>query len=136
MYAPGIGSIVADLHISSERITTLAITLYVLGIAVGPILVSPLSEVYSRLPVYYASNLVFVAFIIGNTLSANVAEFLVFRFISGYASSVPIALGGGSIADLTPLAQRGLAITLFSLGPLTGPILSPLLGRFIAAGKG
>ena len=136
MCAPGIGGIVADFNITSETLSTLAITLYVLGIAVGPMILSPLSEVYGRLPVYHASNLVFVAFVIGNALSTNTAQFIVFRFISGCAGGVPMALGGGSIADLTPPAERGLAMTLFSLGPLTGPVLGPLIGGFVVAGKG
>ena len=98
--------------------------------------ISPLSEVYGRLPIYHAANLVFVGFIIGNALSNNVAQFIVFRFISGCAGGVPMALGGGSIADLTHLPERGLAMTLFSLGPLTGPVLGPLIGGFITAAKG
>ncbi|KAK4151651.1 major facilitator superfamily domain-containing protein [Chaetomidium leptoderma] len=134
--APSISSIVADLGITSETVGTLAITLYVLGIAVGPIIISPLSEVYGRLPVYHAASLVFVAFVIGNALSNTTAQFIVFRFISGCAGGVPMALGGGSIADLTQPPKRGMAMTLFSLGPLTGPVLGPLIGGFIAGSKG
>ncbi|SPQ20707.1 01a6f4c4-1a42-42bf-ad23-11dc53a291c6 [Thermothielavioides terrestris] len=134
--APGISGIVADLDITSETVSTLAVTFYVLGIALGPMVLSPLSEVYGRLPIYHAANLVFVVFVIGNAPSTNVAQFIVFRFISGCAGGVPMALGGASIADLTQLSNRGLAITLFSLGPLTGPVLGPLIGGFIAATKG
>jgi len=47
---------------------------------------------------------------------------MVFRFISGCAGGTPLALGGGTIADLTSLKQRASAMTLFSLGPLTGPV--------------
>ncbi|GAB1313401.1 hypothetical protein MFIFM68171_03611 [Madurella fahalii] len=134
--APSVSGLVADLNITSETVSTLAITLYVLGIAVGPMVISPLSEVYGRLPVYHVANLVFVAFVIGNALSTNVAQFVVFRFISGCAGGVPMALGGGSIADLTHVSNRGLAMTFFSLGPLIGPVLGPLIGGFIAANKG
>ncbi|KAK4233443.1 major facilitator superfamily domain-containing protein [Achaetomium macrosporum] len=134
--APGISGMVVDLNINSEIVGTLAITFYVLGLAVGPMVISPLSEVYGRLPVYHVSNLVFVAFVIGNALSNTVTPFLVFRFVSGCAGGVPMALGGGSIADLTHPPKRSLAMTLFSLGPLTGPILGPLIGGFIAATKG
>jgi len=56
MCAPGIDDIARDFHIESPAVSTLAITLYVLGIAVGPMLMSPLSEVYGRLPIYHASN--------------------------------------------------------------------------------
>ncbi|EAQ90271.1 hypothetical protein CHGG_02206 [Chaetomium globosum CBS 148.51] len=134
--APGIGGIVADLNITTETVSTLAITLYVLGIALGPMVISPLGEVYGRLPVYHIANLVFVVFVIGNALSTTAAQFIVFRFLSGCAGGVPMALGGGSIADLTQLSKRGLAMALFSLGPLTGPVIGPLIGGVIAANKG
>ncbi|KAL4924287.1 uncharacterized protein BDV17DRAFT_275149 [Aspergillus undulatus] len=63
MSAPGIATIEADLHIGSSVASTLAVTLYVLGIVIGPMFMSPLSEIYGRVPVYHAANIMFVAFI-------------------------------------------------------------------------
>lgn len=122
MCAPGIARVVADLNITSQTVSTLAITLYVLGLAIGPMFTSPLSEVYGRLPVYHTANVVFVAFNIGTGLSHTTAQFIVFRFLSGCAAGTPMSLGGGTIADLATPAKRGLAMSLFSLGPLTGPV--------------
>ena len=122
MCAPGIDGLVVDFSISSQTVSTLAITLYVLGIAIGPMFMSPLSEVYGRLPVYHIANLFFVAFVVGNTLSKNIGQFMVFRFISGCAGGTPMALGGGTIADVTLMENRGIAMALFSLGPLAGPV--------------
>ncbi|GAQ06152.1 uncharacterized transporter C1529.01 [Aspergillus lentulus] len=136
MCAPGISGISADLGMTSSAVSTLAITLYVLGLAIGPMFMSPLSEVYGRVPVYHAANIIFVAFIIGNALSRNVAQFLVFRFISGCAGGTPMALGGGTIADITTIEQRAVAMALFSMGPLAGPVLGPVIGGFLAASKG
>lgn len=136
MFAPGVGDLAVDLHITSETVSTLAITLYVLGIALGPMVISPLSEVYGRLVVYHATNLIFVAFVVGSALSTNTAQFMIFRFISGCAGGTPMALGAGSIADLTHPTQRSWAMTLFSLGPLTGPVLGPVIGGFVVASKG
>lgn len=51
MCEPGINSIIADFDVSSETISTLAFTIYLLGLAFGPLFLSPLSEVYGRLPV-------------------------------------------------------------------------------------
>lgn len=134
--APGIGDIITDFNITSETVSTLAITIYILGVALGPMAISPLSEVYGRLPVYHIANFIFVAFVIGHALSNNIVQFIIFRFISGCAGGVPMALGGGSIADLTPLSQRVMAMTIFSLGPLTGPVFGPLIGGFIAGDLG
>ncbi|KAK8029362.1 hypothetical protein PG991_006418 [Apiospora marii] len=136
MCAPGIEQVVHEFDIASPTVSTLAITLYVLGLGVGPMLSSPLSEVYGRLPVYHTANIVFLAFFVGNALSQNVAQFMVFRFISGFAGGTPMALGGGSIADVTSLQTRASAMGLFSLGPLTGPVLGPVIGGFVASSLG
>lgn len=73
MCAPGISVIEADLRITSSIASTLAVTLYILGIAIGPMFTSSLSEIYGRTPVYHAASLVFVAFVISNVLSQNLA---------------------------------------------------------------
>jgi len=42
-----------------------------------------------------------------------------------------LTIGGGVVADLFPPDQRGLATSLYSLGPLFGPTVGPILGGFI-----
>jgi MFS family permease len=122
MCAPGSKDIAADLHITSTVVSTLTVTLYVLGIAIGPMFMSPLSEIFGRVPVYHGATTTFVAFIIGTALSKTTAQFMVFRFLSGCAGGTPMALGGGTIADITNIQQRAFAMALFSMGPLAGPV--------------
>lgn len=73
MCAPGIKEIEADLNITSSVASTLAVILYVLGIAIGLMFMSPLSEIYGRVPIYYAANFIFIAFILSNALSQTLA---------------------------------------------------------------
>lgn len=122
MVAPGIESVVTEFNVTSSTVTSLAVTIYLLGLALGPMFFSSLSEVYGRLPMYHVANLVFIAFMVGNALSKSIAQFMVFRFFAGCAGGLPLAMGGGTIADLTPPAKRGLPTALFSLGPLAGPV--------------
>ncbi|KAL8790924.1 MAG: hypothetical protein Q9213_000349 [Squamulea squamosa] len=136
MIAPGIDGVVADFNITSSTISTLAVTIFLLGLALGPMFFSSMGEVFGRLPVYHTANIIFIAFMIGNALCKNTAQFLIFRFISGCAGGMPLAMGGGTIADITLPAKRGLATALFSLGPLAGPVLGPVIGGFLAASKG
>ncbi|KAI1183077.1 fluconazole resistance protein 1 [Nemania serpens] len=117
MCAPGIAAIAADLEITSSVVSTLAITLYVLGLGIGPMVTSPLSEVYGRLPVYHACDIAFVLLLIGNA-----------RHTDGP--------GWGTIADVTIPANRANAMSIFSLGPLLGPVLGPLIGGFVTEGLG
>lgn len=126
MCVPGAPIFLHEFHVTSSTVAQLAITIYVLGLAVGPMILSPLSEAYGRLPIYHVSNLLFLIFLVGCGVSRNVAEFMVFRFISGCMGGVPMPLGGATIADLLRMDQRPVAMALFSLGPLTGPVsLSP-----------
>jgi MFS family permease len=130
--APAIEDIISEFHIYSHNISTLAITIYLLGLAVGPMFMSPLSEVYGRQPVLVVANLLFVCFIVGCALSQNVGELMVFRFFSGCAGGTPMTLGGGIIADVARMDRRAIAMALFSLGPLTGPVCGePQLFKFI-----
>lgn len=124
---PGINEIVADFDVRSATVSTLAITLYSLGLAIGPMIISPLSETYGRLPVYHATNVVFVVFIVATALSRNIAQFIVFRVLSGLAGGTPMALGGGTIADVTVPENRAISMAIFSLGPLAGPVSETVL---------
>lgn len=123
MVAPSIDAVVADFNVNSSGVSSLAVTIFLLGLALGPMFLFSMGEVYGRLPVYHTANIVFIAFMIGNALSKNIAQFMVFRFISGCAGGMPLVMGGGTIADVTPPAKRGFATALFSLGPLAGPVI-------------
>lgn len=122
MCVPGAPVFLHEFHVTSSTVAQLAITIYVLGLAVGPMILSPLSEAYGRLPIYHVSNLLFLIFLVGCGVSKTVAQFMVFRFISGCMGGVPMPLGGATIADLLRIEQRPVAMALFSLGPLTGPV--------------
>lgn len=132
MFAPGVESLAIEFELTTRTLATLSVTLYLLGFALGPMIISPLSELFGRLPVYHVANLVFVAFVIGNALSQNIAQFMVFRFFSGFAGATPLTIGGGTIADVFPPKETGLAAALFGLGPLMGPVstLPPLYNSF------
>ncbi|KAJ2995922.1 hypothetical protein NUW58_g1138 [Xylaria curta] len=134
--APGASGLIVEFGIRNSTVATLAVTIYLLGFAIGPLFISAFSEMYGRLVVYHTSNLVFVAFVIACALSRNVAEYLVFRFISGFAGSAPLTIGGGTIADVVPVEKRGLAGALFGLGPLLGPVIGPVIGGFLSAALG
>ncbi len=59
-----------------------------------------------------------------------------FRFLAGCVGAVPLAVGGGTIADLLPRDERGLAMSLYSLGPIIGPAVGPVAGGFLSQAKG
>lgn len=122
MYAPGAGSLAVEFHITSSTVTSLTVSIYLAGLAIGPMFIAPLSELYGRLVVYHTCNIVFIGFIIGCALGTNTGMFLVFRFLAGCASSGPLAVGGGTVADVVPPEKRARVMSLWVVGPLLGPV--------------
>src|SRR5690242_10649943 len=55
---------------------------------------------------------------------------------SAVAGSVMLSNVGGSIVDITHPQYLPLAISVFSFGPLNGPVLGPLIGGFIVQSFG
>ncbi|KAL4809515.1 MFS general substrate transporter [Aspergillus unguis] len=134
--APGISLMDADFHVTSTILSSLAVSIFVLGFAVGPLVMSPLSETYGRQPVLNCSNVLLSVWQIGCALSPNMASLIIFRFLAGFGGSACLAVGGGVIADMFSLQQRGKANALFIVGPLFGPVIGPIIGGFIAQRAG
>ncbi|KAH8748568.1 major facilitator superfamily domain-containing protein, partial [Hyaloscypha sp. PMI_1271] len=132
MFAPGAAALAKEFYITSSTITSLTVSIYLAGFAIGPMVIAPLSELYGRFVIYHTCNVIYISFIIGCALGKNTGMFLVFRFLAGCASSGPLTVGGGTVADVVPPAQRGRVMSLFFVGPLLGPVLGPIIGGFVS----
>ena len=51
---------------------------------------------------------------------------ILMRLLGGGASASVQAVGAGTIADLWEPRERGRAMGMFYLGPLTGPLFAPV----------
>ena len=136
MVAPGVPEIMRDFNSTDATIGSFIVSIYILGYAIGPLVIAPMSEVYGRLPVYHVCNVLFVAWTLGCALAPNMASLLVFRLFAGIAGSCPITIGGGSIADTFSQQERGGAMALFALGPLFGPVIGPVVGGYLTQDAG
>lgn len=125
-----------DFGSDNDAIASLTVSIFVLGFAFGPLLLSPLSEIYGRRLVYNISNVVFFAFTIGCAAAPDVASFIVFRFIAGCFGAAPMNIGGGTIADQVRIERRGRVMSIFFTGIFLGPVIGPVMGGFIAQGAG
>lgn len=122
----------ADLHIINTIEIEISLSIFVLAWAVGPFFLAPLSEVYGRVHVLQISNLFFLAFNIGCGFAQNRAEIIVFRFLAGLGGSAQLAAGGGVLSDCWLPEQRGKAVGLYTLAPVLGPAIGPVLSGWIA----
>ncbi|KAG8423743.1 hypothetical protein J3458_000609 [Metarhizium acridum] len=116
---------------NSRIVSVLGLSTFVLGIAFGPMFLSPLSEFYGRRPIYLVSWTTFVIFLIPQAVAKNIATILVFRFFDGFTGSAFLAVSGGTVGDLFARHELQAPMALFSVSPFIGPSLGPLLGGFI-----
>lgn len=136
MAAPATPLIMRDFHSSNATIASFVVSIYILGYALGPLFIAPLSEVYGRLPIYHVCNGQFVIWTIACAVAPNMGSLLFFRLMAGIAGSCPLTIGGGTIADLIVQEKRGGAMALFALGPLLGPVIGPVAGGYLAEAAG
>ncbi|KAK7753060.1 hypothetical protein SLS62_005010 [Diatrype stigma] len=111
-FSPAEGSFAEEFGIGDET-ARLGLSLYILGLALGPMFLAPLSEVFGRNGIYANSYAIFLVFLAGTALAPSVPVFMVLRFFSGLFAAVTIANFGGTIADLYPHAETGLAMSIY-----------------------
>ncbi|KAL4923535.1 MFS transporter [Aspergillus undulatus] len=136
IFSPALRSLADDFEITNQPLLSLSVSIYLLGYVFGPLILAPLSEIYGRRIILSCANWFFVIWQIGCALAPNMAGLIVMRFLAGIGGSGCITLGAGVIADLFPVHQRGLATSLWSLGPLVGPSIGPVAGGFIGESLG
>jgi multidrug resistance protein len=130
-FAPGVPQVLRTFNETSNTIATFVVSVYILGFAIGPLMIAPMSELYGRHHLYNICNLLFVVFNVACALSKSMGMLIAFRFFAGCAGSAPLTLGGGTVADLFPQQQRAGAMAIWSLGPLLGPVIGPVCGGFL-----
>ncbi|KAJ6538832.1 major facilitator superfamily domain-containing protein [Mycena vulgaris] len=120
----------AEFHVSREP-TILMISLFVLGLGIGPLITGPFSEVYGRAIIYRISYILLVLLSLPVVFAPNLAVALVFRFFLGTAGASFLSVAGGSIADMFSGPTVGNPMAVYTISPFLGPVFGPLIGGFI-----
>jgi MFS family permease len=123
----GVQEVMSEFHSTNEELASFVVSIYVMGFAFGPLLIAPSSELWGRLPVYHVCNVLFITFTIACAVASDLPMLIVFRFFEGFAGSAPLAIGGGSLADMIIQEKRGGAMAIWALGPLMGPVIGTLI---------
>ncbi|KAI0093212.1 MFS general substrate transporter [Irpex rosettiformis] len=119
-----------DLHVG-EEVAILGISLYVLGLGLGPLLIGPLSEVHGRNPIYRVAYLLFFAFSFPVAFAPHISVYLIFRFLTGFCSSAFLSVAGGTVSDLFDDANVAWPMAVYTVSPFIGPAIGPLISGFI-----
>lgn len=111
-YSPGIQKVAEDLHVS-EEVAILGLSLYVLGLSVGPVVAGGLSEALGRKAVYTWCTPISLLFTLGAGFSKNITSLLITRFLAGAAGAGPLAVGSGTTADVWDQIDWAVAASLW-----------------------
>lgn len=119
-FAPSVKEVLDEFGSNSDVYATFVVSVYVLGWALGPLVIAPLSELYGRMVVYHVCNAGFICFTIGCALATDLNMLMGFRFLQGAWGVAPLTIGPGSIADMVTAEKRGAAMSLWACGPFLG----------------
>lgn len=131
MIAPAEPAINKDLNVHTTIQSELIFSIFLLSFVIGPLFLAPASELWGRVIVLQIANVWFLIFNLVCGFAQNVGEMLAFRFLAGLGACAPQTIGGGVLSDLWTAEERGMAVALYTLAPILGPSVGPLVGAWI-----
>ena len=127
MYLPALPVMQVDLGVSAS-VAQLTLTMTMLGMAVGQMLMGPLSDRYGRKRPLLLGMLGFTAAAVGCAAAESVPLFLAFRFLMGFSGASGIVIARAIARDVCkgPELTRFFAILMTVNG--LAPVIAPVIG--------
>ena len=130
MYTLTYAQITTEFHIF-RVVATLGLSLFVMGLGLGPMFLSPLSEFYVRRPIYVFSFVFFLIWLVPCAVAKNIGTELVARFIDGFAGSAFLSVAGGTVGDMFVRNELQAPMMIFTASPFIGPPVGPIIAGFM-----
>ena len=123
IYSPGHQDVAEEFSVSTE-VSFLPLSLFNLGMALGPLIGAPLSETYGRRIVFLVTTPIFALFTLGAALSTNITSLTICRFLAGVLAAPAISNASATIVDYTAPQYRALSLSFYysipSFGAMAG----------------
>ncbi|PYI33265.1 polyamine transporter 3 [Aspergillus indologenus CBS 114.80] len=134
--APALPAIASDLNITQPAVEQMVLSIFLLGFACGPLVASPLSEIYGRVRVVQSWNFMYIVFNAACGGARTKEAIIVLRFVAGLCGSATLGIGGGTLSDLFYAKDRGKAVAIYSWSPILAPLVGAVIGGFISQNTG
>ncbi|KAL2810350.1 efflux pump antibiotic resistance protein [Aspergillus granulosus] len=115
----------------SELAATVGLSVFILGMGIGPMIIAPMSEFYGRRPIYLISLAVFIIWLIPCAVAKNLGTMIAGRLLGGLTSAAFQSVAGGTISDLFTRQTLQLPMMVYTATPFAGPVLGPIIGGFV-----
>lgn len=127
MYLPSLPKLTADLH-TTASLTQLTLTTFLLGLALGQLVVGPLSDVKGRRSPLMISLAVYALCSLLCVFSPSIGVLIALRFIQGVSGAAGIVLSRAIVRDLYSGTELTKFFSLLMLINGAAPILAPIIG--------
>ncbi|RUT29901.1 Bcr/CflA family efflux MFS transporter [Paenibacillus zeisoli] len=127
MYLPSLPKLTADLN-TTASLTQLTLTAFLLGLALGQLVVGPLSDVKGRRSPLMISLAVYAVCSLLCVFSPSIGVLIVLRFIQGVTGAAGIVLSRAIVRDLYSGTELTKFFSLLMLINGAAPILAPIIG--------
>ncbi|MFM9615613.1 multidrug effflux MFS transporter [Streptomyces niveiscabiei] len=127
LYLPSLPQVSTDLH-ASQSITQLTLTAFMIGIALGQLIIGPLSDTLGRRRPLLIGLSAYVAAGALCALAPDPAMLIGMRLLQGLAGAAGIVIARAVVRDLYDGLRAARLLSSLMLVSGTAPVLAPLLG--------
>jgi hypothetical protein len=133
--AAGFTQVSQELHVPVTKVA-LTTGVYMLGLGLGGVVVSPTAIIVGKRPVWLVAALCLVLTSTWCALSPNYASLMAARFFQGIAVSPGEVLPSATVAEIFFLHERAFRLGIYTLLLIGGKNLIPLVSAVIIGTKG
>lgn len=116
---------------TSASMVQLTLTVSMIGLAIGQLIIGPLSDRYGRKPLLMASLVLFVIATLACLMTADISAFLCFRFIQGVGGAGGVVISKSIATDLYEGKLLARFFSMLSSVQGLAPICAPVLGGIL-----
>ncbi|AZP15128.1 Bcr/CflA family efflux MFS transporter [Streptomyces aquilus] len=127
LYLPALPQVSGDLH-TSQAVTQLTLTAFMTGIALGQLVIGPLSDTLGRRRPLLTGLTVYVAASLLCAVAPDPTVLIGMRLIQGLAGAAGIVIARAVVRDLYDGLGAARLLSSLMLVSGTAPILAPVLG--------
>ncbi|QDO97659.1 Bcr/CflA family multidrug efflux MFS transporter [Ferrovibrio terrae] len=132
MYLPGLPALERTLATDSGGVQR-TLSVFFLGLAIGQLVLGPLSDRYGRRGPLLVGNLLFIAASIACALAPTIDSLIAARFVQAFGSCAGMVISRAMVRDLFEPREGARVMSLLMLVTGVAPILAPLIGGYILA---
>ncbi|KAJ5622712.1 MFS transporter [Penicillium herquei] len=133
--AAGFNDIAATYNVSEQKVA-FTTGLYMMGLGLGSVVMSPTAILFGKRPVYLLGATLFILSGVWCALSPNYPSLVIARIFQGFAVSPVECLPSATIAEIYFLHERAYRVGIYTLLLLGGKNLIPLVSAAVIGSLG